>query len=255
MTRSKQLHFIRRWAPTASAGICLAVLFAVDRPVYEAIRSFRSPFLDELTYGVSQLRGAAFPIVVGLLLIVWGTLRSRTRLWRAGTALLLTVALTGAAVSVLKPTFARRGPGGEGAPKPGDSWIDARYGRFPSSHAALLFGSATALAAFLPAAAPVGYAIAVLVCHERIYHGTHFPSDIFAGAWIGLFAASLVVGRLTRRESWLEDLAPSWRSRRPGHSEDDRALSTPAVPSPAGAVKLEGYPEANAVDDLRDLPA
>src|SRR5215468_9974096 len=63
MTRSEQLHLLRRWAPLAGAGIFLAVLFAVDRPLYEAIRSFRSPFLDELTRGVSDLRGAGFPIV------------------------------------------------------------------------------------------------------------------------------------------------------------------------------------------------
>ena len=120
MKRAKQHHGVRRWAPHVGAGILLAALFALDRPVYEAIRGFRGPILDELTDRVSNLRGAAFPIAIGLSLIVWGALRSRTRLWRAGTALLLTVALTGAVVAVLKPTFARPGPAGEGAPKPGE---------------------------------------------------------------------------------------------------------------------------------------
>lgn len=234
MTRSERLHLARRWAPLAGAGIFLALLFAVDRPLYEAIRSFRNPFLEELTHGVSDLRGAGFPIAIGLALIGWGVLRSRTRLWRAGTALLLTAALTGAVVSVLKPTFARIGPRGAGAPIPGESWIDARYGRFPSSHAALLFGSATALAAFLPATAPVGYAVALLVCYERIYRGTHFPSDIFAGAWIGLLAARLVIGRLTRRESWRKDLASSGRDVQP-----ERVAGQPAWGELGGTQELE----------------
>jgi membrane-associated phospholipid phosphatase len=201
------------------AGILLAVLLVFDRPVFEAIRGFQNPFLDALTHGVSHLRGAAFPVIVGLLLMAGGALCSRTRIWRAGSALLLSVALSGAAVSVLKPTFARPGPGGIGVPKPGDSWIDARYGRFPSSHAAVLFSAATALAAFLPATAPVGYTVAVLVCHERVYDSTHFPSDIVAGAWLGVVLARFVIRRLSRRESWRSDLAPGWRARHPRRGE------------------------------------
>jgi membrane-associated phospholipid phosphatase len=222
MTRQARIALVRRWAPHVGAGILLAVVYMWDRPIYEAIRSFRNPFLDRLTDVVSHWRGATFPIVIGLSLVGWGALRSRTKIWRGGIALLLAAALSGAVVSVLKPTFARPGPGGPWTPKPGESWIGARYGRFPSSHAAVLFGSATALAAFLPATAPVGYAVAVLVCHERIYRATHFPSDILAGAWIGLVAANLVLRLLTRRESWRSDLSPSWRERRrkaPGGGE------------------------------------
>jgi len=210
MRRSEQLHGFRRWAPHIGAGILLAAMFVWDHPIYRAIQGFRSPFLDQLTMRVSNLRGAVFPIVVGLSLVAWGALRSRTRFWRAGIALLLTVALSGAVVSVLKPTFARHGPGHLEPPRPGESWIGVRYGRFPSSHAAVLFGSATAVAAFLPATVPVGFGVALLVCYERLYRATHFPSDIVAGAWIGVLLAKFVVGWLTRRESWRSDLAPFW---------------------------------------------
>src|SRR5712692_9510245 len=102
MSRSEQLRLLRRWAPHAGAGILLAALFSWDRPIYEAIRGFRNPFLDEMTNRVSHLRGAAFPILVGLSLVGLGACRKRTRIWRAGTALLLTAALCGAVVSVLK---------------------------------------------------------------------------------------------------------------------------------------------------------
>jgi undecaprenyl-diphosphatase len=92
--------------------------------------------------------------------------------------------------------------------RPGESWLDARFGRFPSSHSAIMFGSASVLAAFVPAAAVPGYTFAVLVCHERIYRGTHFPSDIFAGIWIGLMIARFMIARLTRR-GWMDDLVPA----------------------------------------------
>jgi hypothetical protein len=52
---------------------------------------------------------------------------------------------------------------------------------------------------------------AVLVCHERVYPGTHFPSDIIAEGWIGLPAPKLALGWLTRRGSRRNDLAPSRR--------------------------------------------
>jgi undecaprenyl-diphosphatase len=208
MKRSEQLRSVRLWAPQLGAGILLAVLFAWDRPVYQVIHGFRGPVLDELTRCISNLRGALFPILVGLSLVSWGALRSRTKVRRAGTALLLTVLLCGAVVSILKPTFARPGPGHAPAPKPAESWIETRYGRFPSSHAAVLFGSATALAAFLPATAPLGYGVALLVSYERLYRATHFPSDILAGAWIGVLAAKLVVALLVRRDGWRSDRAP-----------------------------------------------
>jgi undecaprenyl-diphosphatase len=213
-TQEARRRRIRRWAPHAGAALLLGVVYLWDRPIYDAIRNFRYPILDSLTDRVSHLRGATFPIAIGLALVAWGALWSRTKIWRGGVALLLAAALSGAVVSVLKPTFARPGPGGAWTPKPGESWIGARYGRFPSSHAAVLFGSATALAAFLPATAPLGYAVAVLVCHERIYRATHFPSDIIAGVWIGLVAANLVIRWLARRESWRNDLSPSWLKRR-----------------------------------------
>jgi undecaprenyl-diphosphatase len=201
---------LRRWAPHVGAALLLAAMFAWDRQVYDAIHGVRNPFLDGLTSRISNFRGAAFPILVGLSLVMWGLLRSRAKVWRAGTALLITVVLAGAIVSVLKPTFARRGPGHEPPPKPGATWIDARYGRFPSSHAAVLFGAATAVAAFLPATAAVGYGFALLVCYERLYRATHFPSDIVAGAWIGIVVARFVVGWLARREAWRADLSDFW---------------------------------------------
>jgi membrane-associated phospholipid phosphatase len=59
-----------------------------------------------------------------------------------------------------------------------------------------------------------GFALAVLVCHERIYRGTHFPSDIFAGIWIGLTVARFVIAQLARR-GWMDDPAPARPEPRP----------------------------------------
>src|SRR5262249_31097925 len=141
MTRSQGVALFRRWAPHLGAGILLVLLLIWDRPVYEAIHGFRNPYLDALTGAISNLRGAAFPVLIGLGLIIGGLGGSKPGIWRPGAAMLLTAILVGALIAVLKPTFARPGPAGPWTPKPGESWISARYGRFPSSHAALLFGT------------------------------------------------------------------------------------------------------------------
>jgi undecaprenyl-diphosphatase len=229
MMPSVRPALVHRWPLHVAAAILLVASFVWDKPIYETIRHARTPFLDWLTEEVASLRGAALPIVVSLVLMGFGVLRSRTKIWRGGAALLLAVALSGAVVSVLKPTFARPGPEGYLKTEPGDSWLAARYGRFPSSHAAVLFGGATALAAFLPITAPVAYTLAVLVVYERVYHATHFPSDILAGIWIGLAVAQLIVARLARFKGWEMDLSPAWRESlgRRGAQEPTWANSDP----------------------------
>jgi membrane-associated phospholipid phosphatase len=246
MSRSEKLQSLRRWAPHLAAGIVLAVLLAWDRPIYDAIQVFSNPFLNVLTTIVAQMRGAVFPILVAVSLIAWGVLRSRTKFWRAGIALLLVLMLSGAVVSILKPTFARSGPGHQTIPKPGKSWIASRYGRFPSSHAALLFGSATALAVFLPATAPAGFGVALLVCYERLYRDAHYPSDIFAGAWIGILIAKFVVGWLARRESWRDDLSPFWLHRRRSRREETPAPSALGGPMEIGTAVRSPAPSLHA---------
>jgi membrane-associated phospholipid phosphatase len=208
MTSAKRSKADRRWLPHVAAGIVLAALLVWDRQIYDAIGGFRSPLLEWLTYGVSQLRGATLPAVVGLLLIAVGLSARKANLRRAGIAMIMTILLAGTITTVLKELIDRPGPTVEEPARPGESWLDARFGRFPSTHAAALFGAASTLAAFVPAAGVFSYTMAVLVCHERIYRGTHFPSDIFAGTWIGLVVARFIIAQLGRR-GWMDDVVPA----------------------------------------------
>jgi undecaprenyl-diphosphatase len=212
---------VKRWLPHGAAAILLAVVLGWDRELFAAIEGFRSPFLTWLTDRVSQLRGATFPCALGLLLIAIGLIARRTRLRRAGVAVVLTIVLAGTITSIMKEVIARPGPEVDDAVPGHDTWLDARFGRFPSSHSAITFGAASALTAFVPAAAAPAYLFAVLVCHERLYRGTHFPSDILAGIWIGLVAARFVLAKLARR-GWMDDLTPA-RSKQPAREVPDFA--------------------------------
>jgi undecaprenyl-diphosphatase len=197
---------LRRWGVWLWPGLVLPALLMWDHRIYEAVRSIRSPVLDSLTAHVSDLRGATFPVVIALALAGSGALLGRPKVWRSGVATLLVVSLCYFSATALKVLLGRPGP--KAPQETTKDWFDARYGRFPSSHAAALFGSASSLAAFMPATAPIGFTVAALVGYERIYRGVHFPSDVFAGAWLGIAVAHVIIRWLARRWSWRSCLSP-----------------------------------------------
>jgi undecaprenyl-diphosphatase len=75
--------------------------------------------------------------------------------------------------------------------------LQGRYDSFPSGHAAAVFCIAYILSKFFPSYKVVFYSLGVSVGLHRMEELAHFPSDILAGAFIGL-----VVGRLTTSETF-----------------------------------------------------
>lgn len=65
---------------------------------------------------------------------------------------------------------------------------------FPSDHAAAAFAIAVAVLAFSRAAGSAFLATATLIAVSRVVVGLHYPSDVLAGAVVGIAAALLVTG-------------------------------------------------------------
>jgi undecaprenyl-diphosphatase len=74
---------------------------------------------------------------------------------------------------------------------------------FPSGHSASAFAFATAASGELPRLAPALVPLAGAVAYSRVHTGVHYPSDVAAGAAIGV-----VCGVIATRLPWRLDLAP-----------------------------------------------
>jgi undecaprenyl-diphosphatase len=68
---------------------------------------------------------------------------------------------------------------------------------FPSGHSAAAFAFATGACDELPVLAPVLVPLAGAVAYSRVHIGVHYPSDVAAGAAIGI-GSGVLATRLPR---------------------------------------------------------
>jgi undecaprenyl-diphosphatase len=64
---------------------------------------------------------------------------------------------------------------------------------FPSGHTATAFACATVLSAYAPRWRVPFFVLAVLIGFSRIYNGLHYPTDVLAGAALGVLVGLLVL--------------------------------------------------------------
>ncbi len=86
---------------------------------------------------------------------------------------------------------------------------------FPSSHTASLFCVATVITAFRRDLAIPMFALACLVGLTRMYMYAHYPTDVFAGAIVGIVCALIVIFTLLRmdpRTVYVEKSGPTEES-------------------------------------------
>ncbi len=73
--------------------------------------------------------------------------------------------------------------------------LDDNYHSLPSGHTAVAFALAGSLAQHQPQLSALGYGVATLVGLSRLSLGRHWPSDVLAGAIIGIYSANRVGAR------------------------------------------------------------
>ncbi|MBH0202045.1 MAG: phosphatase PAP2 family protein [Nitrospira sp.] len=76
---------------------------------------------------------------------------------------------------------------------------------FPSGHSTASFAVATVLAKQFPLFGPICMAIALFVALSRVLRGSHFPTDVLAGAVIGILSGFIAMAPLRQWRTSLQD--------------------------------------------------
>lgn len=163
------------------------------------------PALDPFWLAITHLeRQHWFTWFVLPALLVWLVYIYRSQAIKPLLALGLTVGISDLlAYRVVKALVQRARPFENPAVA---EWVrhigDAHGASFPSNHAANSFAGAVILAFYFPRLRSVFYILAVLIAISRIALGVHFPSDVAAGAILGISVGLVVRFTLLSRVRW-----------------------------------------------------
>lgn len=161
----------------------LDYFYSLDVSLFYLINHLSHSFILNIFFGIFTLVGYLGIIwfVIGFYIYFKEKKRGRGLLFSLATAELLSIfveVVIKNMVGRLRPQFVL-----PGVLVPFDFYHSFS---FPSGHAVISFAAAYVLSKTLPKRKWFFYSLAVIISFSRIYLGKHFPSDIVAGAIIGL---------------------------------------------------------------------
>ena len=204
---------MKAWERIVFSLSALAILAAIgiklhemDMPVARFVRSFDIEEINRIGDLVATLARGEVIGAVFLLIGLFGWRLKRERLKELGVRGVVALLGSAALTQLLKHLVGRPRPRFAHADEfmlgPSlDSGLDA----FPSGHAFNAFGAAAAVAWFVPTLRVPLFLIAGLVGLSRIVRGSHFPTDVFAGAMLGVLIGSLAAAGFKR---WRDEALP-----------------------------------------------
>jgi undecaprenyl-diphosphatase len=156
--------------------------------LYAFLRSL-DPLIDFISHGATLIAVAFVLYLIGRFL--------RPGLYDVGRSLLAGLVTAGISVQLLKHLI------GRARPRLTDDSIfigpslKSGYDSFPSGHTTLAFCLAYILSQYFPKYRTPFYLFALVVSLERIEDIAHFPSDVLAGAVVGLIVGKILFIRTT----------------------------------------------------------
>jgi len=146
--------------------------------------AFIDPFMHVISDGTTLALIAVMLYVIGKFINI--------RLTEAGKYLCIGFLTTGIVVQILKHLF------GRARPRFMDDFLfigptlKGGYDSFPSGHTAEAFCFAYILARYFPRQKILFFVYAIIVALERTEDCSHFPSDVVAGALVGIIIGKLL---------------------------------------------------------------
>lgn len=183
-------------------AVTLAAAAANDAALSHDVRNDRTTLVGRLADELEPLgrERVAVPLFSGAWLAARATGRESAA--RAVVRIAAGYAVADLVTTLLKHATGRYRPdtAGAGPWRSSPFRRDAQWHSFPSGHAAHVFAIAAGLSAEhgQPVAGIAAYGVAALVAWQRVISGSHWPSDVVAGAAIGIVGARSVGGWMRR---------------------------------------------------------
>jgi membrane-associated phospholipid phosphatase len=143
------------------------------------------PLINVISHGVTLA-------VIACLLYVVGKFFNR-RLYEAGKTLCIGFLAAGITTQILKHLIGRARPRVTEELLFIGPTLKSGYDSFPSGHTTVAFCFAYILSGHFPRYRNIFYIIALIIGFERAEDLAHFPSDVLAGALIGLIAGKILM--------------------------------------------------------------
>lgn len=199
------LPLATRLVPQASSCAALGIVFfgllQLDLPIVRYLRTVTShrageqltiPWMAFTSDAGDWIGEGSHLIAVSLMLLAVGWILSRATLKAAGVETLVAHGLAALLSNALKHLIGRPRPkfvhSGEWQFTP--TWASG-LDSFPSGHTTATFAVATVLAKRCPSLGVPIIGVALFVGVSRILRGSHFPTDVFGGAVLGVVSGSL----------------------------------------------------------------
>ncbi len=177
----------------AALGLIFWGLCQLDMPMIRFMRSVHQPWLEAGGDLLGRLGSGAVLVAFSAALLVAGRIGMQATWFRAGLQGLLAHGVAALATQLLKHTIGRPRPRvtheGEFQFEPS---LVSGFDSFPSGHASASFAVATVLTRHFPRLGWVSYLVAALIACSRVWRGSHFPTDVVAGAIVGVLSGALL---------------------------------------------------------------
>lgn len=169
-----------------------------DREIVLAVKTIKSnnpsmePIWQSIYIYTKWVGHGKTVLVIALFSLFVGKVFNKNLL-SAGKLMLLSYAFSGIAVQVFKHLIGRARPRVTIDPLFIGPSFKSGFDSFPSGHTTVIFCIAYVLAHQFPSYRYFFYSFAVFVALERIWHGSHFPSDVLAGAIFGIICGKILI--------------------------------------------------------------
>jgi membrane-associated phospholipid phosphatase len=194
-SRQKASHAVWLWLVLLGG---LAFSFAVDAPTVRALSDVQDSALADLVGCTVRWVGTGYVQALAIILMIAAGVLFHRGVAGAGARGLLAFAISGAMATAIKLLVHRSRPWTE-VPT-GETWLgyvrlsmeNGDLRSFPSGESTTTFAVAVVLGWSFPRLRVPLLIVAVAVALGRILVGSHYPSDVYAGALLGVAVAQWV---------------------------------------------------------------